>query len=312
MIKASKYLIIVASAIMTLAGCANEDNAPEIPGSNGSPTFSATIDGSRSSRAYGRSWESGDEIGVTGASRSNVPYLTNDGLGSFSVKTVGEQIYFPDENEVTFTAYYPWNDLTEGASTIQADTKTQARQKSFDFLWAQASGRKAAPAVVFNFAHKMAKVVITLRCGDYVNLDEITNARLSLNGVRHTGSFNVSDGTTTVNADKEADWAFTDDASNAPVTIDETSGTVTYTLIFLPQEFDESLEFTARITDGNIFKTNIDFTAANSGKDGSNAKNQWVESRQYNLSLTLHRTAISLSKCVILPWNEVNGQEIAD
>lgn len=315
MIKASKYFIIAALAVMILAGCTDGETGPDSPGRSGCPSFSATISGEASaSRAYDQSWDSGDEIGVSGASRTNVAYVTSDGsLGSFTVKTIGAQIYYPDDKEVTFTAYYPWRALSAGAVTIQADTRMQLGQKSFDFLWAQASGKMAAPEVEFDFVHRMAKVVISLIRADDMTFDELKAARLSLKGIRHKGTFDVTDGTASAtDAPVESDWVFTDDALKAPVILDGAAGTATYTFIIFPQQFAEALEFTAQLSDGKTFGTKIDFSDANREKDGAVAGNQLVAGRQYNLNLTLYRNLVLLAKCVINPWNEVEGEVVAD
>lgn len=302
--KTPKYLIAAAWAIMTLTGCGNDNNEPEVTGRKDCPDFTATISGDQT-RAYDQQWEQEDKIGISGAKRTNVCYLTNDGDGIFTVNTPGEQIYFQGESDVDFTAYYPWNELAGGASTVNADTRWQSSQKSFDFLWAQASGRKADPTVAFTFAHKMAKVVLTVKPGEAINYDEVKAARLSLKGFCHTGTFNIVDGSTTVKDESEGDWAFTDEAYKAPAVLDDTKGTVTYSLIFFPQAFQRSVTFIAELPEDNNFKAEIDFTYANSKKD-TPANNEWVAGRQYNLSVTLNRTSITLGKCVINPWNEVS------
>lgn len=308
--KTPKYLITAAWAIIALTGCGNENNEQEVIGRKDCPDFTATIGGVQT-RAYDQKWESADKIGISGANRTNVCYLTNDGDGIFTVNTPGEQIYFQGEGDVTFTAYYPWNELAGGAGTINADTRGQASQKSFDFLWAQASGKKAAPTVAFNFAHKMAKVVLTVKPGKGISYDEVKAARLSLKGFHHTGTFNIADGSTTVKAESEGDWAFTEgDAYKAPAVFDDTQSTVTYSLIFFPQVFQQSVEFLAGLPEDNNFKAEIDFTNANSEKDGTSAKDEWVAGRQYNLSVTLNRTSITLGECVINPWTVVTGEEI--
>ncbi|MGN0299758.1 MAG: fimbrillin family protein [Lachnospiraceae bacterium] len=68
---------------------------------------------------------------------------------------------------------------------MSADTRVQSGQKAFDFLWAQATGSKANPNVAFTFAHKMAKVVITVKKGADVSFEEVKTVKLSLNGFLH-------------------------------------------------------------------------------------------------------------------------------
>lgn len=306
MIKAYKYFIPSALAIIMLTGCGNDDNEPKITGSNDCPSFSATIVESHT-RAYDQNWESGDAIGISGANRSNVCYHTNDGLGNFTVKSFGDQIYFQHDDETDFTAYYPWNDL-KGSTSIKADTRDQDNQKNFDFLWASGSGRKDAPNVAFEFAHVMAKVVFTVKPGDGMSYDEVKKAVLSLDGFRHSGSFDITDGSTDLDNSREV-WDFTEFAI-----FDDTKKTATFSLIFIPQVLDKALEFSAvlEVPENKSLSlgAKIDFTGANRKIDGDDAKNEWVAGRQYNLSLTLNKTELILDKCVINKWDVVTGEDI--
>lgn len=307
MSKASRYFLITASALVMLTGCGSKENEPDNAGGKMCPDFTATINGANS-RAFDQYWEQGDEIGISGAGRTNVCYVTNDGDGSFRVKRSGEQIYFQDDNSVNFTAYYPFNNLADGVVTINTDTKNQAQQKSFDFLWAQASGQKDAPEVSFNFTHRMTKVALTVKPGDDISYDEVRRASLSLEGIRHRGSFNTSDGGTIVGTDNET-WTFSNFAQ-----FNDADGTLTFSLIFFPQEFESPIAFLAglELPGNNILSLRalIDFTGANRVTDGANAKNEWVAGRQYNLSLTLNKTNVSLNECVIKPWNVVTGEDV--
>lgn len=305
--KVYKQLIPVSLVLLALVGCGNEGNEPDANGSKSSPDFTATISDSQS-RAYNQKWNNGDEIGISGCGRSNVCYVTNDGDGTFTVKHAGEQIYFQDNNSEIFTAYYPWNTLAGGATTISAETKNQLQQADFDFLWAQGTGSKNSPNVNLGFAHKMVKVVLNVRPGTGMSFDEIKSAKLSLAGFSHNGTFDVTDGSTTVGAVSEP-WTFSDLAR-----VNEEDKILTFSFILFPQKFNDSLDFAANIDKegGQVLalSAKIDFTSANSEKDKDKAQNEWVDGRQYNLSLTLNKTEIVISKCDINPWNVVSGNEI--
>lgn len=310
---ASKYIVTAALAIMTLTGCSNEDNEPNVAGRKDYPEFSATI--GAQSRAFDQTWDNGDAIGITGAGRTNVCYVTNDnnGNGAFTVKVDGGQIYFQDENVVTFTAYYPYNDaIPEGTTTISADTKVQSGQKAFDFLWAQGPGSKNAPDVVLNFTHRMAKVVLNIKPGDGMSYDEVKKARLSLNGFCHTGTFDIKDGTTKVD-EKTGEWVFTDAKYEAIPTLSDAQELVTYSFIVFPQVFKAPIEFKSELALAGDNEYNlsakIDFTSAN-GKTDADPKNEWVAGRQYSLTLSLHKTDIKVEKQTIESWTEVIGDDI--
>ena len=308
----------LAAAVMALAlaSCNNEEFVPDTGQSTGEARFSASID-APATRAYNQVWEANDEIGISGKSGdvtyNNVRYFTANADGNFAPENEADKIYYQTDEEVTFTGYYPWNDLS-GGNTIAADTWGQRDQKDFDFLWAQASGKKAEPDVKFSFAHKMAKVVLTIKKGNDVSFDEVKAALLSLEGFKHEGSFNVTTGTTTTSDVTTVMWQFAgnteNEAYNAPKSEDATARTVTYTMIFFPQVFASPLPFSAELAGKQTFKANLDFTAANKTKDDTAAKNEWVAGRQYNLGIVLNKTDLTVTGCTITDWVEVSGGDI--
>lgn len=308
----SKMIAAAVSTLM-LAACNNEETVPDRETAQDMARFSATIAGP-GTRAYDQIWEADDEIGISGKSGevpyTNVCHFTSGGSGNFAPKDESEKIYFQDNNEVTFTAYYPWNDLKDGM-TITADTWQQANQQDFDFLWAQATGSKANPDVAFQFAHKMAKVVLTVKCGANVSYDEVKAAVLTLEGFKHEGSFDVTTGTAEATGNESKDWVFAgnaegDEQNNAPFKYDDTKQTVSYTLIFFPQMFEAALPFTAELTGKQSFTADLNFTTANAEIDGDKARNEWVAGRQYNMGIVLNKTGIKVEGCTIAPWEEVS------
>lgn len=307
MTRASKYTIPAALAVMMFVGCGKSGNGPEVNGSD-CPDFTASIGGLQS-RAYDRTWESGDEIGISGAGRTNVCHVTTDGSGSFEVKSAGEQIYFLNDGETRFTAYYPWTELAAGTVALNADTREQAGQKEFDFLWAEAYGKKDAPDVAFNFSHMMAKLTFTVKPGEAMSYEEAKAARLSLKGCGHTGSFDTASGNATATAgNTDETWYFSEFAG-----LNDTERSLTFSFVVFPQVLAKPLDFMAEIeqSDGKTLslRASIDFTDANSGKDGDNARNEWVAGRQYKLSLTLNKTELNVTPCTITDWktNESSG-----
>lgn len=307
-------LFAFALGTLVLTACSNDDG--NLPGDGTDPNaahFSATID-APAARAANTVWEAGDEIGISGVSEAaqytNVCYFTN-GDGRFAPKNGSEKIYFQDDSEVTFTAYCPWNGLS-GAASVAADTRQQAGQKKFDFLWAQAKGSKAGNNVAFRFAHKMAKVAFTIKGGADVSYGELKAAALSLEGFRHEGSFDVAAGDAAATGSASAAWKFAGSATaadNAPFALDDRAQTVTYNLILFPQEFTQPLPFHAELAGRQTFRTVLDFTDANGTKD-ENPKNEWVAGRQYNMGIVLNKTGLSVEGCTVEPWEEVDGGNV--
>lgn len=102
-------LLTITLAAATLTACNNDNPTPGTGADE--PNFTASI--ATAARAYDNTWESGDAIGISGQSGdktySNLKYTT-DGTGAFAA--AGDHIYFQNNAEVIFTAYYPWSDAT--------------------------------------------------------------------------------------------------------------------------------------------------------------------------------------------------------
>lgn len=296
-------------ALLLLTACGSENDSPVLSGD--APHFSATIEGHNRSRAFDTNWDSGDAIGISGKSGdvnyTNVQYTTT-GNGNFTA--AASEIYFQDNNPVTFTAYYPF---AADASVITADTWRQQDQKNFDFLWAQARGSKALPNVPFVFGHKMSKLVLTIRKGADVNFEEVKAAVLSLDGFKHEGTFDAAAGVASADGNAAA-WTFANNTAkagfNAPAVIDPAAETVAYTIILFPQTFEDALPFEATLTGKQSFKALLDFTAANTAAGDADAANAWLAGRQYNLSVTLHKTALTVDGCTISAWTPAEGGNI--
>ena len=314
----TKTLAALLLAAASLAACVKTEVSQ--PSSDPSlVSFSAGI----RTRAYDTTWESGDMIGISGTSYdkdyTNVAYMTSSeegsNLGTFTVANEGEEIYYQDNNEVTFTAYYPWNDL-QGATSITADSRVQSQQKTFDFLWAQATGSKASPEVVFTFAHSMAKLVLTIKKGADVSYAEVKEALISLSGVTTDGTFNVTTGVAAAESTASVQtWCFANNTTETTYNTEQVPNnddeTVSYTLILFPQAFSAgSPSVTAELTGRQSFTAHLDFTAANTAAGDANATNSWVAGRQYNLSVTLHKTSLEVGECTITGWDEEDAGNV--
>lgn len=317
-----KKAILLGSLAIALTACSNNDESTTIDtDNNGQAMFSASIEGQNKTRAYDRTWEEDDQIGITGTSGdktyTNVAYGT-DGNAVGNFRPVDTPIYYQDDYTVNFTAYYPWKNLAAGTTAITADTWVQSGafgQKSFDFLYATGQGSKQSFNVAFTFSHKMAKLALTIKKGTDVTFDEVKAVKLLLTGFNHKGTFNVADGRTATEEDTEPEmWQFANNTENvtynAPVVVNEADEILTYTLIMFPQEFTRLLPFSAELTDKQTFSATLDFTAANENAGDTALKNEWVAGRQYNMSVTLNKTSITVDGCTITKWQEANGGNV--
>lgn len=315
-----KYFMLPAALLLALTACTNEEEATGNSGEDTPASFTAAIAGQPSTRAYDQTWENGDRIGIYGTSGTvaytNVAYETKNGNGYFTVVTAGTEIYYQTTDAVTFTACYPQADLAAGVTTIPADTREQSAQKGFDFLRAEGTGKKASKNVDFIFAHKMAKLALTVKAGAGVTYDEVKAARLMLSDYLYKGSFSVTTGTTAAEAETPAEYkpfANNDDtgkAYDAPCTTNNEQQTVTYSLILFPQAF-ETPRMTFQAELAQTLSTQLDFTTANYNAGDTDPKNELVAGRQYNLGIVLNKQGLTVTGCTISKWNAVDGGEFS-
>lgn len=311
--------ILLGSLAIALAACSNDESTAIDTADNGQALFSASIEGQNKTRAYDTTWDPNDPIGIScttgGKTYTNVAYQTTLGDGNFTAATIGTDIYYQDDKTVNFTAYYPWTDLAAGKTIIDADTWRQAGQKSFDFLYATSTGSKNSRNVAFTFSHKMAKLALTIKKGTDIAFEEVQTAILSLEGFKHTGTFNITDGKTTSEDTETVMWQFAnnkeDTPYNAPYAINNTDQTVTYTLIMFPQSFGgNKLPFYAELTKNHVLSAELEFTEANGNAGDGTPVNEWVAGRQYNMSVTLNKSSITVNGCTITGWTPANGGNV--
>lgn len=305
----TKYLLAVV-LLSGLAACSNDETENTGMVKDNSALFTGSIERVHS-RAYDQTWESTDWIGINGTSGDKV--YTNicykyAGIGDETFRAATEKIYYQNDKPVQFTAYYPWNESLTAAATITADTWGQTDQKTFDFLYATATGSKGVPAN-FTFAHKMAKLVITVKAGDDVTYSDVTSAVCSLENFLHNGTFDRATGTAIATGNSDVEWDFANNADNPKyntptVTKDEAKRSVSYTLILFPQTFSSTagdLTFTAA-TGGNEFSAEIDLSQV---PDNGGA-NELKPGTQYNITINLNKTGLTVGTSTISPWTEKN------
>lgn len=114
-------ILYIAAAALLFAACANEEDGI---GNNGPVAATVKADISNNIKTRGtadnNSWTAGDAIGVYATSSGyttgdNKKYVTTNGDGTFEAADNNNIIYFKDNKETTFSAYYPYNKfLTDG------------------------------------------------------------------------------------------------------------------------------------------------------------------------------------------------------
>lgn len=285
---------LLAGAMLTLAltSCGNDGIETQVYDGPVAAQVTAGIN-SVLTRAMNDSWDSGDAIGIscssTNTNYANMKYVTTDGNGNFTHDDgVESGIFFQGTENVTFSAYYPFSG-TEGSSveTISnVTTENQANQKSFDYLYADnATTSYASPTINFTgasvFKHKMSRLIlkITTSDADGFSAADVLSGTYSISGIKHSGTFNTTDGTAAATGDVTDDWAITAEAQNA-------NNERTYSMIFYPQE-QPTLTFKAVIGE-QTYTTAIEPTLAASTSN--------------TYTITVRKTGLVVSSSTIEGW----------
>ena len=209
--KKFRFLYIAAAALL-FAACANEEDGI---GNNGPVAATVKADISNNIKTRGtadnNSWTAGDAIGVyvTSAGNTkgtNVKY-EYDNYGEF---VSANPIYFRDNAEQTFSAYYPYiddpnNDKFDEDGWLKNDW-------TIDFLFASgAIASKASPMVNFidlnnvgeslpekdhRFKHKMSMIEFTVIAGNGIEASNSNLQSITLDKIKTQGKINVKTGAT--------------------------------------------------------------------------------------------------------------------
>ncbi|WP_195668987.1 fimbrillin family protein [Bacteroides intestinalis] len=306
-----KYLL-AAAIVSGLAACSSDEPTNTGTEKDNTALFTGSIEGAHT-RAYDQKWDPTDQIGITGTSGAkvytNLPYKYA-GSGDETFTAAANKIYYQDGNEVQFTAYYPWSESLTAATTLTTiDTRKQADQKKFDFLYATATGSKGV-SVSFTFAHKMAKLVLTVKAGEDMTYSDVESAVCSLKNLLPEGTFDRTTGTATATDNPDAEWTFANNSGdtdyNTPtVTKNEANKSVAYTLILFPQTFPSTggnLTFAAT-TGGNSYSAEIDLS-----KVPNNGTNELKPGTQYNITINLNKTGLTVGTSTISQWTEMSHE----
>lgn len=311
-----KTLLIISTAALLLTACSTEENdAPVVA------NVTASIDGMKT-RAVEQTWTKDDAIGVMATSYTdpsaastanevtklykNVKY-TVESAGTAGTFTSTDGIFFQaDDQVVTFAAYYPYQASadkatlpgTDGAVT-GANTQSQPTaeaQSAFDYLYASGvTASKSQPTVAFSgdkmFKHKMARLILVLKTStdDGFTADQVNAASTTfkLGGLKHDGTFHVTDGTAEATGNVVSDWDITSNVNNV---YSPENGTRTYTMILYPQSISGALPLSATIDGQTFVNTTVIQPALQAGYT-------------YTYTITIKKTGLVISGFTIESWN---------
>lgn len=302
---------LLAGAMLTLVFTSCNNNEIETIPYEGpvAAQVTAGIDGAIT-RAVDTSWGNGDAIGIscssTNTNYTNMKYVTGNGDGNFTHDGgAASGIFFQGTEQVTFSAYYPFSGTEESKpgtdGSITGNTSNQSsNQKSIDYMFATgAKTTYANPTINFAngsiFKHKMTRLILVLKTDANAGFiaDDVKSGTYTLGGLKHDGTFNVTDGTAVATSSGvTADWSV---SSNCPLA--DASGKRTYTMILYPQQVSGALPFTATISSQNYKNTaDIKFDS-----------NKLLAGTSYTFTITIKKTGLTVSGCTIEGWASGTG-----
>ena len=299
-----RFVALVAAAATLFGGCEKEsdntvDNTPV------AARITSTID-DMATRAVNTAWTAGDAIGVSGKSGEkpyvNVKYVTTAGDGKFTaVNDAGKDnnIYFQNGNDVTFTAYYPYDGAngtdpgTNGviAKTITADDQSAEKQPQIDFLFATATGSSANPDVKFQFRHCMSRLVLNFLPGN--GITSLCDLEYTISNLAFQGTFDTGTGETQMT-----------ETGSLTLSVPYDASAMYSTLIVFPQQ-----AFSADI---RIAMNNADYTGTIDFPENPVNNNQ-CELRtgySYTYNIYVNNTTLTIEKAIINAWTEDSKKDV--
>ena len=297
--KKFRFLYIAAAALL-FAACANEEDGI---GNNGPVAATVKADISNNIKTRGtadnNSWTAGDAIGVYATSSGyttgdNKKYVTTNGDGTFEAADNNNIIYFKDNKETTFSAYYPYNKfLTDGKMNWNIAEVEANQPCKADVLFASgATASKASPTVKFTdaehrFKHCMSLVKFIIKPGMGIDQSENILRGLHLNGIYKTGKFDTKTG-----AIESAQYR-TSYPYNFSTSFDKESSVE---MIMLPQKLEnDMMEIEVDLGVGdelNTYKATLMPATDYQFKGGY----------KYTYVVTVNNTSITIAEADIEPW----------
>ena len=200
MMKKSKLFGWAFMALASLSACT--DNAGDVLAGESEIRLTSEITPSRVTSLDYQSTQivPGQEVGITitgaKAAHKNVAWrVGEDGV----LTNTGDPVFWANE-DVVITAYHPYNSAWTGTShefSVSTDQSDNANYRNSDLLWAMATSSMTKTAIPLVFKHKLAKVNVTLKSEDIVDL---SGAVVSICGTNVATSFTPTTGSLSATA----------------------------------------------------------------------------------------------------------------
>lgn len=298
--KKFRFLYIAAAALL-FAACANDEDGIS---NNGPVAATVKADISNNIKTRGTAdndrWTTGDAIGVyvtsTGyTTGDNKKYVTTNGDGTFEAADNNNVIYFKDNKETTFSAYYPYSEsLTDGKMNWNMAEVEANQPCKADVLFASgATASKASPIVNFTdiehrFKHCMSLVEFKIKPRQGVKDNNYKFNRLELKGIFTSGKFDTRTGSVETIGDR---MSLVRNFDDVPFESEES-----FAYIMLPQSLESNkmdIEIYLLLNDSEV-KYTASITPSTNG--------QFEGGKKYTYNITVKNTGITIEDANIYPW----------
>lgn len=303
-----RFLYIAAAALL-FAACANEEDGI---GNSGPVAATVQADISNNIKTRGTadndSWTAGDAIGVYASSsgyttEDNKKYVTTNGDGTFEAADNNNIIYFKDNKETTFSAYYPYSEsLTDGKMDWNMAEVKENQPCMADVLFASgATASKASPIVNFTdiehrFKHCMSLVEFKIKPRQGVIYNNYKFNRLELKGIFTSGKFDTRTGSVETAGDR---GSISRNFNDVPFESEES-----FAYIMLPQSLESNkmdIEIYLLLNDSEV-KYTTRITPSTNG--------QFEGGKKYTYNITVKNTGITIEDANIYPWENGDSSDL--
>ena len=290
--------LALLSAALLMAGCGSDDAVQ----TDNADRVALRVTSGISTRAANDEWTAGDAIGIYMLSKdgsvdtyANIKYTTQAGGtdGAFSPAEGAETIYLPVDGTVRdFIAYYPYSSsLTTDNTTCTINLSDQTDQEAIDFMAAAVVKDKSRTdnAAPFVFAHKLAKIAVTIKSGDGISDEDLEGMTVSLTGQPLQGTYSVT----------------TDGGTVTPSTTDtgiiglltKADGTGAEGIIFPSTNFN-GMSLTFKTQDMGDYSWSL---------SSSSLATKFEAGKRYLYTITVNRTALEVT-ATITDWVAGNSE----
>lgn len=277
-----KFVLFSLFSGILFSACKQENESLDV---SDEVRFSTAI-----TRASKTTWESNDAIGIfmmkSGESLSNSLarniHFRNQG-GIFQATDDANKLYYPiGDQPVDFIAYYPRSSQLSESVYVPLDVSVQDETTKLDLLYSSGTKNisRSSQAVPLSFGHKMSRIRLTLKSGEGITPEELSNVQIKVTGMPAQGEFNLSDSSFRVHTHTVMSIPF---RTVSPGSL--------YEAILIPVSGAEGRSLTVE-TGTQTFSYSLASSDA------------LVSGKSYPYTITLSRSGIEVSKGEVSDWTE--------